>query len=328
MSNRHLPLNSLKVFEAVARHLSVKKASEELCVTPGAVSRQLSQLESLIGAPLFQRTRQGLELMPAARLCLPRLQEGLAALRESVELIYEHTESQPLLVYAAPAFGMRWLMPRLHRFALAHPSIDVQVSTRVSPYVGRRGATQATLGLRAWTDQADVVLIFGDDRLAENAPDLHVERLIPLSITPLCHPRLLERANAMRVPEDVLEQTLLHDHRGLRYGDRSFWQSWLDAAGVSKPGGDVGPRFTHSVLAIEAAIEGVGIVATTPVLALDALRSGALVAPFDLEVALDSAYYLVSKPATYERADVTLFRRWLRAEAQLEVSRLPLGETM
>ncbi|NYE24015.1 LysR substrate-binding domain-containing protein [Pigmentiphaga litoralis] len=316
MANRHPPLNSLKVFEAAARHLSFKKAAEELCVTPGAVSRQLSHLESLIGAPLFRRVNHGIELTAAARLCLPKLQEGLACLRESVEQIFEHTESQTLSVYAAPSFAMRWLMPRLHRFALDHPDIDVQVSTRISPFVGRRGTPQATLDIHAWTDQADVVMMFGDDHLPATTPDLHVEPLMPLSITPMCSPDLLDGAHGMSDPEDVLQHLLLHDNRGLRYGTKSFWRQWLDAAGVSAPNADGGPRFTHSLLALEAAIDGMGVVASTPMLVTDALRTGALVAPFDLQVPLGCAYHLISKPAAYQRNDVALFRNWLHAEVK------------
>jgi LysR family glycine cleavage system transcriptional activator len=122
--------------------------------------------------------------------------------------------------------------------------------------------------------------------LTGSVPELHVEPLIPLSITLLCSPRLLKGARALRSPEDVMPHTLLHDNRAPRYGHRSFRQQWLDAAG------DAGPRFTHSLLALEAAIEGLGAVESTPVLASDALRSGALVAPFDLEVPLGCDYDL------------------------------------
>ena len=41
------PLNAVRAFEATARHLSVKNAADELCVTPGAVSQLLKALEIL-----------------------------------------------------------------------------------------------------------------------------------------------------------------------------------------------------------------------------------------------------------------------------------------
>ena len=322
MAIRTPPLNSLKVFEAAARHLSFKKAAEELCVTPGAVSRQLSHLEALIGAPLFRRYNQGIELTSAAQLCLPKLQEGLACLRESVQQISEYSESQTLSVYASPSFAMRWLMPRLHRFALAHPHIDVQVSTRLGPFIGRRGNRQGVQDVHSWTDQADVVVMFGDDNLADTSHDLHFEELMPLSITPLCSPSLLDRGHGMNSPEDVLQHLLLHDNRGLRYGTKSFWRQWFDAAGFTDPSAERGPRFTHSLLALEAAIDGMGIVASTPSLVSDALRNGTLVAPFDLDVPLGASYHVVSNDAAYGRDDVREFRAWLRCEVSRSTRQL------
>jgi LysR family glycine cleavage system transcriptional activator len=314
MAIRTPPLNSLKVFEAAARHLSFKKAAEELCVTPAAVSRQLSHLEALIGAPLFRRFNQGIELTSAARLCLPKLQEGLECLRESVEQIHQHTESHVLTVVSAPSFAMRWLMPRLHRFAMLHPDIDVQVSTRLDPYGERRNTRRSTGDFQSWAAEADVVLMYGADNLAETVPSLHVETLIPLSVTPLCSPQLLDDELGMGTPEDMLQQVLLHDDRGLRYGRKPFWRHWLDAAGLKDKGTDGGLHFTHSLLALEAAMDGLGIVASTPVLVADELRSGRLVAPFDLEVPLNSAYHVISDDVAYKRDDVAQFRAWLRSE--------------
>lgn len=311
MTTRIPALNSLKVFEAAARHRSFKKAAEELHVTPAAVSHQLSQLESLLGVLLFKRVNQGIELTPAARICLPKLQEGLACVRESIDQIRQHSTSETITVSASPTFAMRWLMPRLHRFILAHPDFDVQVSTKIGPFRGSRSERNVAHGMQAWAAEADLVMMYG----AGYHPDLHVEKLLPLSITPLCSPRLVRGELGLRTPRDLAHHVLLHDDRGTLYSNRSFWRQWLDAAGVEGVNADQGPRFTHALLALGAALEHVGVVVSTPILATEDLESGRLVAPFPVEVPLDLAYYVVSTEASHRREDVCTFLAWLREEA-------------
>src|SRR4051794_38012998 len=103
MTNRMPPLNSLRVFEAAARHMSVKKAAEELHVTAAAVSHQLSRLEYILGIELFVRHHQGIELTPVARDSLPTLQQGLGHLRDFVEQLNIHPQGENITVRASPS---------------------------------------------------------------------------------------------------------------------------------------------------------------------------------------------------------------------------------
>ena len=83
------PLYALRAFEAVARHLSFRKAAEELYVTPAAVSQQIKTLEDYLGFHLFRRTKNALALTEAAQAGLPQVREGferLAEIRPSVSI--------------------------------------------------------------------------------------------------------------------------------------------------------------------------------------------------------------------------------------------------
>jgi LysR family glycine cleavage system transcriptional activator len=93
---------------------------------------------------------------------------------------------------------------------------------------------------------------------------------------------------------------------------------WLEAAGVAGIDARRGPHFSHAVLAFEAAIDAVGVVATMPVLAAEDMAAGRLIAPFDLHVPLASAYYLVCHESASTRPAVSLFRDWLQEEATRE----------
>ena len=312
MSQRLPPLNALKAFEAAARHLSVKKAAVELNVTPAAVSHQIRTLEEYLDLQLFHRYNRALELTDAARACLPKLREGFDCMAQAVERLRSHTSGGMLTVSAAPSFAARWLMPRLHRFIAAHHEIDVRVSARMRRVsVDGKVDVAERATIETWLDDSDVAILYGHGHY----PDMDVHRLLSLTITPICSPKLLTGEHPLRTPEDLKHHMLLHDDTGDMYDGESFWEVWLDAAGVTGIDAKRGARFSHAVLAFEAAIDAVGVVASMPSLAAEELASGKLVMPFDLKVPLDSAYYLVCEPHAKTRPSVAAFRDWLIAEA-------------
>ena len=112
---RHFPsLNALRAFEASARHLSFTKAAEELCVTQGAVSRQIKQLEEQIQVPLFLRGHRHLILTDQGRILLAPLTEAFDLMATALERLKNQPRDLRLKVH--PTFAIRWLIPRLHRF--------------------------------------------------------------------------------------------------------------------------------------------------------------------------------------------------------------------
>jgi LysR family glycine cleavage system transcriptional activator len=316
MVSRLPPLNALKAFEATARHLSVKKAAAELSVTPAAVSHQIKALEDHLGIQLFHRHNRALELTEAARAALPRLREGFDNLAQAVERMHAHKGGGMLMVSAAPSFAARWLMPRLHRFLEAHPEIDVRISARLrQASEGRREVTAERATVDSWLADSDVAILYGHG----DYPDFQVDKLLALTITPICSPRLVTHPqHPLLRPADLRHHLLLHDDTGDLYDGESFWEVWLKAAGVEDVELRRGPHFSHAVLAFEAAIEGHGVVATMPVLAESDLHSMRLMTPFALRVPLASAYYLVSSTEAAKRAAVTAFRKWLLDEAARE----------
>jgi LysR family glycine cleavage system transcriptional activator len=316
MTSRLPPLNALKAFEATARHMSVKKAAAELSVTPAAVSHQVKALEVHLGIQLFHRHNRALELTDAARAALPKLREGFDNLAQAVERIRAHKGGGMLMVSAAPSFAARWLMPRLHRFLEAHPKIDVRISARLRQATeGRREVAAERATVDTWLADSDVAILYGHG----DYPDFQVDKLLALTITPICSPRLVTHSqHPLLRPADLKHHLLLHDDTGDLYDGESFWEVWLKAAGVEDVDLRRGPHFSHAVLAFEAAIEGHGVVATMPVLAESDLHAVRLVTPFALRVPLASAYYLVCSVEAAKRPAVTAFRKWLLEEAARE----------
>jgi LysR family glycine cleavage system transcriptional activator len=275
-------------------------------------------LEDYLGVQLFHRYNRALELTDAARASLPKLREGFDCLVQAVERLRSHVSGGVLTVSAAPSFAARWLMPRLHRFIAAHPEVDVRVSARMRRVsVDGKGDVAERATVEAWLDDSDIAVLYGRG----NYPSLWVKKLLDLTIAPICSPQLLQGDHALKRPEDLAHHMLLHDDTGDLYDNDPFWDVWLREAGVAGVDPRRGPHFSHAVLAFEAAIDAVGVVASMPVLAAEDIAAGRLVVPFEHTVHLDSAYYLVCHESASTRPAVALFRDWLLEEATRETRR-------
>ena len=301
------PLNALRAFEAVARNLSVKKAAAELHVTPAAISHQIKQLEEIAGRPLLVRKPRRIELTDAARAALPRLTSGLGQLAEAARMLRDTALADTLTVSVAPSFATCWLMPRMHGFLTAYPGIDIRVTARTRQSTA--SGSQSWREAEAWLADADVAVLLSNGKF----PGLRAERLLSLSVTPLASPKLVGRRKL--VPADLRNFTLVHDDIGSLYDGRDFWDLWLEAAGVSAQKLRHGAHFSHTVLALEAASEGAGIVATLRELAKPQLNDGRLVAPFDVTLTLPYGYYLIATDEALQRGPVKAFVGWLHKEA-------------
>jgi LysR family glycine cleavage system transcriptional activator len=304
MKRRLPPLNSLRVFETVARHLSVSKAADELAVTPAAVSHQIKTLEDHLGIPLFQRVKGNLLLSDAGQAILPGIRGGFEQFAAAIEEIDNLGDAGVLTISVAPSFAAKWLLPRLDRFQAQYPEIDVRVaaSMYLTDFHG---------------DGVDLAIRYGAGRY----PDLHVERLLDEAVFPVCSPDLLKGPHKLDTPEALKNHTLLHDDSPDDDPSCPTWSMWLKAAGVPDIDGTRGPKFNQSSLVIEAAVMGRGVALGKSLLAAADLEAGRLVKPFGKAVAVDFAYYVVCPKPKLALRKVVLFNEWLRAEAGIPAAR-------
>ena len=255
-------LNSLRSFEAVARHLSFSKAAEELHVTPGAVSQQIRALEELLGARLFDRTKRSVALTNAATRMLPDIQAGLEILSRAVNSKCPPIGERTLTISVAPSFASKWLLPRLPSFYDRHADIDLRIS--------------ATVGLADFKrDKVDLAIRLGHG----SYPGLRAEPLFAEALTPLCSPGLLKRKGRLSKPDDLRKHRLIHDTSIPGAGEHGAWDRWLTLAGAKHVSAERGARFTLAELAMQAAIDGAGVVLGRVVLAEADLRRVASSAP-------------------------------------------------
>lgn len=292
------PLNSLRVFEAAARHLSFTKAADELHVTPGAVSQQIKALEDFIGAPVFRRQKRALLLTDEAQASLPILREGFDRLSEAGRILSSRVDSGKLTVSVAPSLAAKWLVPRLDHFHEKHPEVDVWVS-----------ADMEVVDFAA--DDVDLAIRYGSG----GYDGLETEHLMSETIVPVCSPRLLIGDHPLKAPHDLAHHTLLHDGSPDKDESCPTWPMWLKAAGVSEIDGERGPKFNQSSLVIEAAVAGKGVALAKSQLALADLEAARLVIPFDMTTPSDFSYYVVHPPSRAASQAVKAFKAWLHEEA-------------
>ena len=198
------------------------------------------------------------------------------------------TADAPLRVAVPPTFGAKWLVPRLYRFFNQHPHVRVEVSTADVQDHG----------------QFDLCI---DDRQV-NAPNLRVEWFTSTDFFPVCNATLQA---AIRMPQDLAAQTLLHERGGRHLAHHPTWRQWLDEVGVAQIDATRGPAFSEALMALQAAIDGQGVALGQGILVEYDIAAGRLIRPLATEASLRLSYYLIHPHQAAEHAGFAPFRQWL-----------------
>jgi LysR family transcriptional regulator, glycine cleavage system transcriptional activator len=294
------PLNALRAFEAAARHLSLTKAALELKVTPGALSHQIRGLEDHLGLKLFDRGVRSIALTAAGKALHPGLQAGFLHIRDALANLNRLADAHVLVVSAPPGFTSKWLAPRLYRFSVAHPEIDVRVSSSLN------NANFTTDGVHVAVRNLPV------DAPQDEA--LEVEKLIDLSLVPACSPALVEKHGPLTSPDMLKLVPLIHDESLAGRAAVPSWADWFAAAGVRDAEVSRGLRFSSADHALDATVEGAGVLLVFDTLAHDDLRTGRLVMPFGLSLPSGRCYSFICPKNRRDSANVRAFRAWLKEE--------------
>jgi LysR family glycine cleavage system transcriptional activator len=285
------PLNAVRAFEAVARHLSITLAAAELHVTPGAVSRQVQALEEHLGVPLLKRghrqvslTRQGTDFHRAAA-------QAVELLRAASTRMKKKAKKRQLKIRAYTTFAMRWLIPRLSGFHAAHPELEVLLTASLDPVDFRR-------------DDLDGAIRLGDGQW----PGVVAHRLVPNVLVPVAGPKLLKAGPPLRKPADLARHTLLHS-----IARPDDWAHWLEAAGaIDQVDANSGMTYESSAFAYAAAAEGHGVAIAQLFLVEGDLAAGILKRPLKQSLDMgDFTYYLLVPRDRPESAPMAQFRQWL-----------------
>jgi putative choline sulfate-utilization transcription factor len=292
-----LSLDTLRMFEAAARHSSFTAAAMELGTTQPAVSQQIKRLEGQLKLRLFDRVYRGIALTEAGNRLYQQVADGLQCIEAGLLEASSHDHHEVLQVATDFAFAAYWLMPRLHRFHQAHPQVDVSIVT------GER--TQGTL-----RSDTDLAILFGDGRVPGH---IQSQWLFNEEVFPVCSPGLLKGHSLPIAAEALRGLPLLH----LRSGQGNRWFDWagvfqaLDIPTAPAPGQ---LRFDNYTLLIQAAIGGQGVAIGWRHLVDGLLEQGLLCRPIAASVRSALGYHLLLPPRKRRSRMIGRFVDWLMAE--------------
>lgn len=300
---RRLPsMASLHAFDAVARHLSMTRAADELALTESAVSRQIINLEQRLGVLLFDRIRKRISLTRAGAAYWPRVQRSLARLqRDTLEVMNFDIGEVKLEIAALPTVAAQWLIPRLPDFNASYPGVQISIRARSDRFF--------------FSDTAvDGAIYFGNGEWAGARSDyLFDEVLLPTGA-----PGLLNGKDDLS-PEEIM--TLRKLHLETR---PDAWHLWMDARGLDDNGRRGGPRYGTQSMLVAAAAAGLGAALLPGFLIAEQLANGQLVVLNTRTVTSAGAYYFAmpekgaetAAPVGEARIALEQFRAWLVAQSE------------
>ncbi|HVR53804.1 MAG TPA: transcriptional regulator GcvA [Pseudorhodoferax sp.] len=288
-------LNAIRAFEATARFSSVTLAAAELHVTPGAVSKQLRELEESLATTLLVRAHHEMRLTQAGEDYFRSASRAFSDLRDATSRLRRRSQSPQLRIRAYTTFSMRWLIPRLPDFYSRHPGIEVTLTTSLDDVDFDR-------------EDLDGAIRLGDGHW----PGVSAVKLVPNLLTPVASASFLQN-HRVGSPADLGACPLLHS-----LARPTDWSDWLQAAQVAGVDGTAGTLFQTSAMAYAAAAQGQGVAMAQLFLVADALKSGELLRlfPFALDMG-PLTYYLLTPNDRLERPSMSAFRDWMLEQFKL-----------
>ncbi len=313
LRTRPIAAGHLRAFEAVARHLNFRAASEELALTQSAVSRQIQALEDDVGAPLFLRHTRAVELTSAGALLLVAVARALPQIDGSVRQIRQSAGRRSVSLTTFASFASMWLIPRMEAFQRANPDIDIRID-----------ATDTALDLEV--SDVDLALRYG--RVSSMPP--HAIRLFGEQLTPVASPWLLKSSPSIRKPEDLAQFALIEAGDAHQtHLEWLTWQRWLQQQLKPEALKKFQPRrwlyFNYAYQMVQAALSGQGVVLARLPLVAESLANGDLVEALpDTRIDSPMDYWLVTGPRCSSRAEIRAFCDWLQLQAH--ETRRSIGE--
>ena len=311
LRSRPIAAGQLRAFEAVARHLNFRAASEELSLTQSAVSRQIQSLEDDVGVSLFLRHTRAVELTSAGAQLLRAVLPSLERIDGTVRMIRQSAGRKSVAISTWASFASMWLIPRLEAFQREHPDIDIRID-----------ATDTPVDL----DTTDVDLALRYSMQPAHLP-AQARRLFGEQLTPVISPWLLKSGPGLQTAQDLARFALIEasDAHRTQHMEWLSWQRWFDMQGLSRFEPKRWLYFNYAHQIAQAALTGQGVALARMPLVAESLASGDLVEVLPNR-RMDSpmAYWLIVGPRNAARPEVQAFCNWI--EAQAARTREAIGE--
>jgi len=291
---RQLPsIQGLLCFESAAKHASFTKAAQELSLTQGAVSRQVSSLEEKLGVALFKRDRHGMQLTQAGARYYKNISQRLHGLeRDTLDIMGGNSLGNNLAIAAVPTFASKWLVPRLPHFSQLFPNTHIHIETRTRAFM--------------FSDSGmDAAIYAGTPEQVLQWAGTEATKLFDEEVIPVCSPSLLMR-NRPLTPDQISHMPLLQQSTR-----PEAWRQWFNAQGLDPAQSMAGPKYEQFSMQVAAAQCGLGVSLMPTVLVTNELRNGDLVVACQRPLSGLRAYYFIQPQFALHIETATHFKKWL-----------------
>ncbi|GEA60562.1 LysR family transcriptional regulator [Vibrio comitans] len=290
--------NSLKTFEAVARHLSFTEAADELSVTQSAVSRQVKQLEEGIGVELIVRGHRSIDLTPQGSELFAVLQRNYQSVQTLIQS-WHPNQQQRIVIKVALSYATRSLLPKIQQLQERYPEHEIAVIPTIDEDEALKSTDYDLLILNSraphqYKNRTDVVFL-RDEYMA-----------------PVCSQELYSKESNL---QSLLTMPRLHPTL-----DHHDWKTWLASVGHKDTSKIRNTTFFTLDLALSACLSGQGVTVSDLLLILPELEHGYLVCPSKAQIQPSVWQYFCHCRGTSDI--VKEIHQWIQRETERELETL------
>lgn len=310
--------NGLITFAETAKHHSFTSAAHALCLTTGAVSQQLLQLEKQLGFPLFHRhsrgiklTLEGAQLQKVVELSLQDINTLIGQLRSP------QPQSLEIRLKLTPSFAFKWLVPRLENFHKQYPEIQIHTFAEGALVASKIKDYDLAIDYGPLSSQQnglDTPNLDTSNSGELNSNTLNSELLMEEYLLPVMSPTYLDANPSLKAScftsVDFSSIVLLHDAMPWEQAERDLeWKLWAETFSAAM-NTDQGHFFNRTDMAMSAAEAGVGMAMARTALIKDELITQRLVSPFK-PIPAKAGYFLISNTSSLAAEK---FTSWLKGQ--------------
>ncbi|GAA6206238.1 MULTISPECIES: LysR substrate-binding domain-containing protein [Thalassotalea] len=282
------PLHLLSIFESSARLESFKLASEELFLTPSAVSHQIKSLEEYIGTSLFIRKSRGVKLNSAGKLYLNYIQQGLDQIEQGTKAVKRKYLSPNLKISTFATMATNVILPQLGLFQQAHPEIGIRIETGLDLTDFRY-------------EDFDLAIRIGNG----DWPNVSMKKLLDIKVAALCSQEFADKHQLTSIEQ--IKNIPLIDLTSMD----NIWQTWAEAAGLENINVEHNLTFSSYESSLHAAEQGLGLCLALMPIENSLVNRKVLIDPFNKTVPFGRALYAVYRDEDKDRHDIQCFLNWL-----------------
>ncbi len=299
MNTRQLkipPASSLIGFTKVCQHLNISKASQDLCMTQAAVSRQINTLERFLGVSLFDRYSHGVVLTPEGERFAHTVLPAVDSIKQAVDaLVSPLSPMDHLNVFAKGCISVQWLTPNIYRFQDGHPRAKIRIFS-------------STNSMDAKANQIDIGMQYGpmNQRGFEHKGKWADQVII------VCSPELKRRIPEVSSVEELPDYPLIHldgDNRAIW-----SWEQFFSKFGIDSSASEIQLAFNNYQNAIDAALLGKGLLLGTRFILNRSLQEGKLERIGRFSTPSKHHVYLYIRSSTCTSSVALDFINWIQTE--------------